>query len=483
MSKEGVILNNYYVNPICTPTRTSFMSGMYPIHVGLQHGVIKDAVPNALPINQTIVPQYMNANGYVSHIIGKWHLGFYEEKYTPERRGFATHFGYYTGNEEYWNHTSPCWHCGNYTALDLHWSNSTHFIPTTNQDDNYSTHLFTQHATNIIETHDQSKPLFLYLPYEAVHGAASCAGKQGGYPNCNDPKGDLLQAPQYYIDQQKHIKNIRRRTFAGMVGALDDAVKNITEALKKANMLSDTFIIFTTDNGAPNHQFGGGVLSNWPLRGGKATEWEGGVRGASFIWGYGINKDQLGKTNTGLMHASDWMPTLVHLVTGKDPKIKGIDGVSQWEMISAGKASQRNSIVHNIDPITNHSAIRVGKYKLLVGQGHQGWGPNPHPGTKCTNPKVCRETQHQYDEMEEERQDRVYLFDIEADPQERHNLASSHPNVLNMMLKRWRQEERSAVPCRNPNPDKDAQPTPIPGLIICTEGVCRNLGVWKPWNR
>ena len=87
------MLSNYYVNPICTPTRASFMSGRYPYHLGLQRGVILDGVRNALPLNETTVASYMRAAGYRTHAVGKWHLGFYRKEYTPEARDFETHFG------------------------------------------------------------------------------------------------------------------------------------------------------------------------------------------------------------------------------------------------------------------------------------------------------------------------------------------------------------------------------------------------------
>lgn len=81
--------------------------------------------------------------------------------------------------------------------------------------------------------------------------------------------GDLLQAPDYYINQQSHIKNMNRRTFGGMVGALDDAVRNITDTLKARGMWNNTVFVFTTDNGAPASHFNGQAMNNWPLRGTK----------------------------------------------------------------------------------------------------------------------------------------------------------------------------------------------------------------------
>ena len=234
--------------------------------------MITDSVPEAVPLNETLWPEYMKDAGYKTHAVGKWHLGFHMKKYTPEARGFDTHYGYYTGNEEFWNHTSPCWGCGNYTALDLHHATATTFTPITNESMHYSTHLFTEQLVALVRHHPAGHPLFLYAPYEAVHGASSCfvAGKS---PDCNKPDGDELQAPDAYIQAQAHIENGDRRTFAGMLGALDEGVANITAELSGRAMIQDTIILFSTDNGAPDSHFDGTAMSNYPLRGGKGTLW------------------------------------------------------------------------------------------------------------------------------------------------------------------------------------------------------------------
>jgi len=180
-------------------------------------------------------------------------------EYTPVMRGFDQWRGYYTGelgappprqpaiparrplapcrpphagNVEYWNHASPCWHCGNFTAVDNSFATALHPEPTPHFDDAgvYSTNLYSGWVEDVLDAHRAEDPLFLYLPFEAVHGAASCE------PDCNDPSGDLLQAPGFFIDQQRQVKLKDRRTFAGMLGALDSAVANITAKLKAKGM-------------------------------------------------------------------------------------------------------------------------------------------------------------------------------------------------------------------------------------------------------
>lgn len=103
LAADGLVLDSYYVQPLCTPSRSSFMTGRHPVQLGLQHGVIRDGVPDAVPINETMLPALLKESGFKTYFIGKWHLGFHQPRYTPERRGFDGTFGYYTGNAEYWS--------------------------------------------------------------------------------------------------------------------------------------------------------------------------------------------------------------------------------------------------------------------------------------------------------------------------------------------------------------------------------------------
>ncbi|KAM7296269.1 putative sulfatase [Ixodes scapularis] len=105
LASQGIILNNYYVLHLCTPSRGALMSGLYPIHTGLQHYVQLPAEPHGLPLNVTIMPEHLKNLGYTTHMIGKWNLGYYKESYTPTRRGFDSFYGFLNGGEDYYDHT------------------------------------------------------------------------------------------------------------------------------------------------------------------------------------------------------------------------------------------------------------------------------------------------------------------------------------------------------------------------------------------
>ena len=106
---------------------------------------------------------------------------------------------------------------------------------------------------------------------------------------------------------------------------------------------------------------------NYPLRGGKHTLWEGGVRGVAFVHSPLLVDAK--RVSNDVMHVSDWLPTLYHAAGGDlgDVKVK-LDGYNMWNMISLSKRSPRKEVLHNIDPVTKTAAIRMGKYKLIVNQ-------------------------------------------------------------------------------------------------------------------
>ncbi|XP_067685669.1 arylsulfatase B-like isoform X2 [Haliotis asinina] len=173
LAREGVILNQSYVQPLCSPSRSAFMSGYYPFKTGLQHLVILNNQHVCLPLNITILPQKLKELGYATHIVGKWHIGFCSWNCTPTYRGFDSFFGYYNAQEDYYTHT---------TAGFLDYRNNT--SPERTENGTYSTLRFTDVAIDIIQRHDKNQPLFLYLPFQAVHAPIEVPPQyEALYPN------------------------------------------------------------------------------------------------------------------------------------------------------------------------------------------------------------------------------------------------------------------------------------------------------------
>ncbi|XP_692237.2 arylsulfatase I [Danio rerio] len=448
LASEGVRLENYYVQPLCTPSRSQLITGRYQIHTGLQHSIIRPRQPNCLPLDVVTLPQRLQEIGYSTHMVGKWHLGFYRKDCLPTRRGFHTYFGSLTGSVDYYTYGS----CDGKSlcGFDLHEGESVAW----GRAGKYSTHLYTQRVRKILATHDPtSQPLFIFLSLQAVHTP--------------------LKPPKEYIYPYRNIGNVPRRKYAAMVSIVDEAVRNITYALRKYGFYRNSVVIFSTDNGA--QPLTGG--SNWPLRGCKGTYWEGGIRGVGFVHSPLIRHRR--RISRDLIHITDWYPTLVGLAGGNVSQHQGLDGFDVWPTISEGKESPRLEILHNIDPLNRRSrgslkdgyglwdttvqaAIRVGDWKLLTGDpGNGDWVP-PHVLTHFPS-----SWWHLERDIGEKRKS-VWLFNVTGDPCERHDLAVHRPDVVRELLARLAFHNRTAIPVRYPPDDTRANPS-------------ANGGAWRPW--
>ena len=106
-STGGIWLDNYYGQHICTPSRASLLTGLYPSHNGMQHSMISGNVMWGLPLQYKLMPEYLkDTAGYRTHMVGKWHLGHFSLAHTPKQRGFDTFFGFFSGYESYYGHVS-----------------------------------------------------------------------------------------------------------------------------------------------------------------------------------------------------------------------------------------------------------------------------------------------------------------------------------------------------------------------------------------
>lgn len=270
LSTFGINLNRYYVAPMCTPSRAALMTGKYPSSIGMQHFVIPSEQPWGLGLDQKLLPEYMKEGGYSTHIIGKWHLGFYQKRYTPCRRGFDTHFGYLGPYIDYFNHsltrvvriinisTNQLMMHSFMFAQGLPWTFESGYDMRKNMEMHYetkgiyATNLFSDVAVETIKTHNTAKPMFMYLSHLAPHAANYF---------------DQLQAPEEDIAKFLYIKDEKRRKYAAMLSRLDASVGRVVGALKERKMLDNSVILFFCDNGAPIIAEHGNGGSNHPFKG------------------------------------------------------------------------------------------------------------------------------------------------------------------------------------------------------------------------
>uniref|UniRef100_A0A672ZWA6 Arylsulfatase I-like n=1 Tax=Sphaeramia orbicularis TaxID=375764 RepID=A0A672ZWA6_9TELE len=312
LAREGVILENYYVQPICSPSRSQLMTGRYQIHTGLQHSIIRPRQPLCLPPDIPTLPDRLFKAGYATHMVGKWHLGFCRPSCLPTGRGFQSFLGTLTGSGDHFSYQS----CDGAEAcgFDLHDGEK----PAWEMTGNYSTLV-----KQILKSHDPHKPLFLYLSLQAAHTP--------------------LQVPDHFLHHYDTQGNRLRRHYAAMLSCLDDGVGQVVQELKTSSLYENTVLIYSSDNGG--QPLSGG--SNWPLRGGKGTYWEGGIRAVGFV--HSPLMKRRGVVSHALIHISDWFPTLLGLA-GIVHSHHGLDGHNVWRTISEGLPSPRTEILFNIDP-------------------------------------------------------------------------------------------------------------------------------------
>ena len=327
LARDGARLEQFYVQPVCSPTRSSLMTGRYPIRQGLQVGVIWPWADFGLPLEERTLPEALGDVGYRTAIVGKWHLGCHEPAYLPRARGFDHQYGHYLGAIDYYSHER---------MGGLDWHRNGRAL----REEGYTTNLIGDEAVDVITNHDASTPLFLYVPFNAPHTP--------------------LQAPQEYIDRYAHIEDERRRKYAAMVTCMDVAIGRIVDALEHRHMRENTLILFASDNGGPVKN----GANNGPWRGGKGSIYEGGVRvPALAVWdgkiGEGLVVDEL-------LHIVDWYPTILRLAGASLSESLPLDGRDAWATIARAAPSPRDEVLHNHSP--TESAIRVGQYKLVVNQ-------------------------------------------------------------------------------------------------------------------
>src|SRR5262245_27144490 len=217
LAAAGARLEQFYVQPVCSPTRAALLTGRYPMRHGLQVGVVRPCANYGLPLEERTLAQALKEAGYVTAICGKWHLGHCRPEFLPTRRGFDHQYGHYNGALDYFTHVRD-------GGFDWHRDDRAC------RDEGYSTHLIAKEAGRLIRDHDGGKPLFLYVPFNAVHA-----------PH---------QVPDEYTKPYAHLKG-ERRLYAGMLAAMDEAVGQVVAAVDEKGMRKDTLFIFSSDNGGP----------------------------------------------------------------------------------------------------------------------------------------------------------------------------------------------------------------------------------------
>eukprot|EP01063_Lacrimia_lanifica_P025759 TRINITY_DN3371_c0_g1_i1.p2 TRINITY_DN3371_c0_g1~~TRINITY_DN3371_c0_g1_i1.p2 ORF type:complete len:533 (+),score=206.33 TRINITY_DN3371_c0_g1_i1:66-1664(+) len=439
LADDGVRLSHHYVHWHCSPTRRSFVSGRLPLH----HGEGLSAIDgDDLDLRWRWVSEMLADEGYVGHWYGKGHTGYKSMQHLPANRGFAGgSVLYLTGAGSY------------YTLARMNGTEPWYTQETAPHQ--YSTDLFGSLAVSAVEAHDATKPMFLYLPWQAVHTPYDLP------PHCD------AAGPSNGVDPKIRtmIKDVDR-----WVGAL-------TAALKKKGMYDNTLIVFSSDNGgaAPNSMPKSGGGNNYPLRGQKHSNWQGGMRTQTFVSGGYVPARLRGTTNDGTYHVVDWYPTFCKLAGGTncddaspvaplpvDPAHPSkdiyqgekawpsVDGRDIWGSITAGAHSAPEYLW-----LSEQVMIQDGRYKIVVAQQEPGLAAGPVSGWRQADgswvdgPKIdgavgCGVA------FQHRSHFRPCLFDLSTDEREEHDLSAARPELLQALWKQLNTTQLTRFTSRSP---------------------------------
>jgi arylsulfatase A-like enzyme len=416
IAANGVRFTQGYVTaPFCSASRAGLLAGRYQTRFGYEFNPIgaQNEDPQAgLPIGERTLADVLTDSGYVTSLVGKWHLGG-TAKFNPIRRGFDEFFGFLHEGHYYvpppYRHTTtwlrrkvlPGGGEGRWTSRDGKLVYSTHMRYTEPDYDadnpiyragqpveepNYLTDAFTREAVDFIDR-NSDRPFFLYLAYNAIHSP--------------------LQGADKYMKKFEHIEDIQRRIFAAMLANLDDSVGAVLKKLRQENLEENTLVFFISDNGGPTREL---TSSNLPLRDGKGSVYEGGLRVPFLAQWKGTLPSK--RVYNRPVISMDVFATAAALAKAKLKRGKKYDGVNLIPYLT-GKTndSPHESLFWRTG---SRTAIRVGDWKLLRNSRRKESAP-------------------------------WELYNLKEDVSEQHNRAEELASTTRRLLRLWNETQSEMV--------------------------------------
>lgn len=363
LAATGVRLGRFYACPVCSPTRAGLMTGRWPIRYGLMRTVVPPWSRYGLPPGEKTIAEMVTDAGYRRRgMIGKWHLGHARPEFLPVAQGFTSFYGHYNGAIDYFTHVREG---------EVDW----HRDAETVKEPGYSTDLLAAEAARFVESSPAGEPYFLYVAFNAPHAPHQA------------PEEDLARYPSLKGD---------RRTYAAMVDRLDRGLGEILKAADARPDAENTFVMFMSDNGGPLPP-----ARNTPLRDGKASVYEGGIRVAAAVkWPAGGLAG--GRTCDEPVGYIDVFPTLRRIAGGEPaPGDLPLDGIDVLDALRGKRpVPERPWFSYIAHGETGQASVTLGDRKLVA-----------------KGPDVFSEAAGV--EME--------LYDLAADPTERDDLAAQQP--------------------------------------------------------
>jgi arylsulfatase A-like enzyme len=383
LAKNGVRCANGYVShPYCSPTRAGLLTGRYQQRFGHEFnpGPPTDRTPGVgLPLTETTLADRLKAAGYRTGIVGKWHLGHTDAAFHPLARGFDEFFGFLGGSHSYLRSGKGP------TAIYRGREEV--------QEKEYLTDAFAREGVAFIERHAK-EPFFLYWSFNAVHGP--------------------MEAAEKYVQRFPDIQDQKRRTYAGMLAALDDAIGHGLAKLRELGIEEDTLIFFVSDNGGPEAV---NASDNGPFNGVKGTTYEGGIHVPFLVQWKG--KLPAGKVYDPPVIQLDYLPTALAAAGVTSVAGAPLDGVNLLPYLRGEKTEAPHDALYW--RFGGQMAIRKGDWKLVkpaAGKGRAGGGGAVSRREKATVAGAM-------------------LFNLKSDVGEQTDVAGKHPDKVQELAAAW----------------------------------------------
>lgn len=409
LAREGVRLERFYAYPICSPSRAALLTGRRPERYGLLESSLMGWEDRGLPPAEVTLAERLRDAGYETALAGKWHLGHARRRWWPQNQGFEHFYGSLLGSIDYFAHT----HLGG-----IDWQRDGRTV----QEEGYATDLVAAEAVRRIEERDPTRPLFLLVSFQAPH-----------HP---------FQAPDAWLDRVPGRGGDEARVIAAMILALDHAVGDVLAALGEAGMAGESLVVFLSDNGAPGvrsrkPRFDDRLARNAPLRGGKWTVFEGGIRVPAIARWPG--RIEGGRAFEGFTSILDLAPTILAAATVEPDPGHPLDGRNLLGMLGDRGAGRRDSAAPDPSgapgPVpAAGDVLEAGELTFACRQGRDRWLALIEKGRKIVRLSGG------------EGEAREGLFDVLEDPGEERDLSRDRPEFLRALEERARHFEEGLSP-------------------------------------